>query len=212
MDEAAAKAWLRDVCNVSRETLERMEQFVALLKAESERQNLVSKSSLDQVWIRHVIDSAQLLQFSPSPDARWVDLGSGAGFPGLIVALLHDGKVALVEERKLRVDFLARAVDELGLGGHVQILAGKAEKVAASRYDVISARAFAPLDKLLAIGARFATPATRWILPKGRNAKSELESAESSWQGVFHLEPSLTDPDAHIIVADGVRPKGKRSA
>jgi 16S rRNA (guanine527-N7)-methyltransferase len=79
---------------------------------------------------------------------------------------------------------------------------------------VISARAFAPLGKLLTLGARFSTTNTRWILPKGRNAESELEAAESSWQGDFRLEPSVTDPEARIIVAEGVRPRpeGKRSA
>ena len=78
--------------------------------------------------------------------------------------------------------------------------------------DVISARAFAPLPKLLALAERFSTPETVWILPKGRNAKSELEAARSSWQGDFRLEPSLTDADAGIVVASRVRrkPRGRR--
>ncbi len=89
---------------------------------ENERQNLVSRASLDQLWLRHIADSAQLLRFAPSPEASWVDLGTGAGFPGLIVAALHQGPVTLVEERRLRVDFLRRAAESLGVA--VEIVAG----------------------------------------------------------------------------------------
>jgi 16S rRNA (guanine527-N7)-methyltransferase len=201
MDEAAAKAWL----DVPRETLERLETFVRLLRAENERQNLVSRASLDQLWSRHIVDSAQLIRFASAPEATWLDLGTGAGFPGLIVALLHQGPVTMVESRKLRVDFLVRARDALGLADHAEIICSKVEAIQPRKFDVISARAFAPLGRLLEMGDRFAASTTRWVLPKGRNAKSELEAAESLWQGEFRLEPSLTDPDAHIIVAEQVR-------
>src|SRR3954470_2154936 len=111
MDEAAA----RDALNVPRETLERLEAFVALLREENERQNLVSRATLDQVWVRHIYDSAQLLRFAPDA-STWLDLGSGAGFPGLIVAALRpDGTTTLVESRKLRVDFLIHAAEVLGI-------------------------------------------------------------------------------------------------
>ena len=195
MTEAEAKALL----NVPRETLERLETLVALLREENERQNLVSTASLDQVWQRHVLDSAQLVRFSPSTHASWLDLGAGAGFPGLVVALLHHGPVTLVEARKLRTDFLRGAASVLGLA--VEIIAAKVESAPTRWFDVISARAFAPLGRLLGVGERFSTAKTRWILPKGRNAQSELEAARISWQGDFRLEPSLTDADARIIVA-----------
>ena len=201
MDEAAAKAWL----DVPRETLERLETFVHLLRVENERQNLVSRTSLDQLWSRHIVDSAQLIRFAPAAEATWLDLGTGAGFPGLIVALLHHGPVTMVESRKLRVDFLLRARDVLGLGNRAEIICSKVEAVPPRPFDVVSARAFAPLGRLLELGDRFAASTTRWVLPKGRNAKSELEAAESLWQGEFRLEPSLTDPDAHVIVAEQVR-------
>lgn len=204
MDEAEARASL----NVPRETLERLDAFAMLLRSENERQNLVSRTSLDQVWARHIVDSAQLLRFA-SGSASWVDLGTGAGFPGLIVALLHPGPVTLVEARKLRVDFLSRASELLGLGDRVTIVCSKVEALDARPFDIISARAFAPLDRLFALGQRFAASTTRWVLPKGKNAKSELEAAESLWQGVFRLEPSLTDPDARIIVAEQVRRRSR---
>jgi 16S rRNA (guanine527-N7)-methyltransferase len=209
MTEADARAAL----NVPRETLQRLEAFAALLREENRRQNLVSQSSLDHLWTRHIYDSAQLLRWAPPEARRWLDLGTGAGFPGLVVAALHEAQVTAVESRKLRVDFLRRAAAVLGVAAKVEILCARVEALPSAAYDVISARAFAPLDRLLALGARFSTPETVWILPKGRNAQTELEAARASWQGAFRLEESLTDADARIIVGKGIqrRVKGKRS-
>ena len=212
MDEAGARVWLVATFNVPRETVERLDRFVELLRRENEVQNLVSRSSLDQVWNRHIADSAQLLLHAPSRPERWLDLGSGAGFPGLIVALLYPGSVTLVEQRTKRVDFLRRAASRLDLPSRTSIVQSRVETLQAPPFEVISARAFAPLEPLLALGERFATTKTRWVLPKGKNAKSELAAAESSWQGEFRLEPSLTGADSSIVVAEGVRrrAKGKR--
>ncbi|HEX8193252.1 MAG TPA: 16S rRNA (guanine(527)-N(7))-methyltransferase RsmG [Allosphingosinicella sp.] len=207
MDEAGAEAWLIANLDVSRETMTRLRAFVSLLRDEAEHQNLISKATLDDLWARHIVDSAQLLRWAPSPAASWVDLGTGAGFPGLIVAALHQGPVVLIEERKLRIDFLARAAGILGIADRTEIIGRKVERVDRRVFDVISARAFAPLPKVLELGSRFSTNKTRWILPKGRNARSELDAVQTSWQGEFRIEPSLTDPDAGIIVAEGVRRK-----
>lgn len=203
----------RAALNVPRGTLERLDAFVAYLAEENGRQNLVSRPSLNTVWSRHILDSAQLLRFTAAVDPKWLDLGTGAGFPGLIAAVLSPGRFTLVEARRLRVDFLSRSAELLGVSDRTTILLGKVEAVQTNAYDVISARAFAPLGKLLALAERFSTRDTLWLLPKGRNAKSELDAIRSSWQGDFRLEPSLTDPDAHIIVAREVRrkPGGKRS-
>jgi 16S rRNA (guanine527-N7)-methyltransferase len=209
MEEAEARRAL----DVPRETFQRLERFVELLEEENHRQNLVSKGSLEHIWARHVYDSAQLLRFAPADAATWLDLGSGAGFPGLVVALLHPARVTLVEARKLRADFLRRAAKALGVADKVEIACVKIGGLAPRSFDVISARAFAPLDRLLPLAAPFSGDGTVWILPKGRNAKSELEAARSSWQGDFRLEPSLTDDEAGIVVARGVRrlhSKGKR--
>jgi 16S rRNA (guanine527-N7)-methyltransferase len=195
--------------DVPRETLTRLESFVALLTEENERQNLISGASLGDVWSRHVLDSAQLLRLAPPGASIWIDLGTGAGFPGLVVAALSGARVTMVESRKLRVDFLRRAAAVLEVQDRVEILCSKVETLEARPFDVISARAFAPLEKLLNLGSRFSTEQTRWILPKGRNAKTELEAAESLWQGDFKLEPSITDADAFIIVAERVRPGSK---
>jgi 16S rRNA (guanine527-N7)-methyltransferase len=207
MDEAEARDWVQGAFDVPRGTMDRLDAFAALLREENERQNLVSRTSLGQLWLRHIADSAQLLRFTPSPEARWIDLGSGAGFPGLIVALLHAGPVTLVEERRLRVDFLRRAGEVLGVD--VAILGTRVERMPRRKFDVISARAFAPLARLLDLGTHLSTTNSVWILPKGRNAQSELAALDSSWQGDFRLEPSLTDPDAQILIATRVRRRAK---
>lgn len=197
--------------DVPRETMAPLEQFVAFLREENERQNLVSAASLNDVWQRHIADSLQLARLAPSGATTWLDLGTGAGFPGLLIPLVHSARVTLVESRKLRVDFLERAARVLGVEAQVEILCAKAEALDPRAFDVISARAFAPLDKILAIGSRFSSPGTVWILPKGRGAKSELDAACASWQGDFRIEPSATDPEAGIVVATGVRrlPRGR---
>jgi 16S rRNA (guanine527-N7)-methyltransferase len=208
VDEAAARAQL----SVSRETLARLEAFVVFLKSQNEQQNLVSRGTLDAVWKRHILDSAQLLRYAPSPEANWLDLGTGAGFPGLIVGLRHLGPVTLVEERKKRAQFLVDAAEILGISERVSIHCTPIERFESRPFDVISARAFAPLERLFELSHSFSTAKTRWILPKGRNAASELEAAKASWHGEFRLEQSLTDADAQIIVAEGVSPKAPRQA
>ena len=212
MTEGEAKDWIRKTFDVPRETLERLDGFADLLRSENERQNLVSRGTLDSVWERHFLDSAQLLRFAPSPSASWLDLGTGAGFPGLIVAALHQGPVTMIESRRLRVDFLHRAAEVLGLSERATIMLDRVERVPEQIFDVISARAFAPMRELLELAHRFSTEKTRWILPKGRSAQSELEAAESSWQGSFRLEPSFTDADSGIIIADGVQRRGRKRA
>jgi 16S rRNA (guanine527-N7)-methyltransferase len=207
MDEAEAKRRL----DVPRETLERLEFFVALLREENERQNLVSRNSVANLWTRHILDSAQLVRFAPATSRTWLDLGSGAGFPGLLVPLFHPAKAILVEARRLRAEFLRAAASVLGVEDRVEIFPCKIEAVPDRAVEVISARAFAPLPRLLALAERFSRPGTVWILPKGRKAKSELDAARSSWQGDFRIEPSLTDADADIVVATRVRrkPRGR---
>jgi len=206
MDEAAARAWVERELDVPRETIARLDAFAALLREENERQNLVSKASLDRLWSRHIADSAQLLRFAPGTQASWVDLGTGAGFPGLIVAAIHSGPVTLVEERRRRADFLRRAAESLRID--VEVIQARAERVPPRPFGVISARAFAPLDRLLEFGTGFSTAKSVWLLPKGRNAESELAALGPTWQGDFRLEPSVTDPEGRIIVATGVHRRG----
>lgn len=194
--------------DVSRETFEQIAAYVALLKEAATEQNLVAPSTrtLESIWERHILDSAQLVRFEPRPGASWIDIGSGAGLPGVVVALLVDGSVTLVEPRRLRADFLRAAVERLGILARVTVESAKAERIV-GQFDVIAARAVAPLGKLLEISAHLSTRKTVWVLPKGRGAPAELAEARRTWQGAFRLEPSVTGDDSYIIVGSGV---GKR--
>jgi 16S rRNA (guanine527-N7)-methyltransferase len=189
---------------VSRETLERLREYEKLLRDEARRQNLVSASTLDHLWDRHILDSAQLVRFEPNLSASWIDIGSGAGLPGVVLACLNEGRITLAEPRKLRAAFLDRVVQELGLNAAVKCT--KAENVD-EKFDVITGRAVASLPQFLRISRHLSTRKTLWVLPKGRNACSELAEAQQAWQGVFHVEQSVTDPESFIVVGTGVRAK-----
>ena len=191
---------------VSRETFEKLEAYVAQLKEGNARQNLISVSTLHHIWARHILDSAQLVRFEPRPGASWVDIGSGAGLPGIVIACLVEGSVALVEPRRLRSDFLHKVVESLQL--NVSVVRSRVERLA-GHYDVITARAVSNLADILKISQHLSTRNTVWTLPKGRNAQSELAEAQRAWQGTFHLERSATDEDSWIIVGTGVRAKGR---
>jgi len=200
MTEVEARNWLADHFSVSRETWDRLDAFVAFLKAEAVHQNLISASTVDHIWARHIVDCAQLLLSAPDHVGSWIDLGSGAGFPGIVIALRSDWHVTLVESRAKRIDYLDRAIRQLGIEGCTSVAGMPVERVATAKYDVISARAFAPLPKLLSLAERFSTDKTIWLLPKGRNAVNELEEANKAWDLDFSVQPSVTDPDAGILV------------
>jgi 16S rRNA (guanine527-N7)-methyltransferase len=215
MTEEEARLWLSTNLDVSRETEERLGAFVAFLIEEAKLQNLISAATLDHIWARHIVDSAQLLRFAEKTGG-WIDLGSGAGFPGLVIALLSDHRVTLVESRARRIDYLSRAVDFLGLKDRVCIAGSSIERVETAPFSVISARAFAPLPRLLDLAVRFSTVKTLWLLPKGKNAGKELHEAHGRWNLDFNVETSITDSEAGILVGHvlGERPrasmKGRR--
>ena len=205
-DEASAKAYVARWADA--EAMERLERFAALLLEENQRQNLISKPSEKTLWVRHFADSAQLLEHVPretharrdGQTAPWLDLGTGAGFPGLVIAaLIPHFPLVLVESRARRVEFLQRCVSAMDLR-HCKVVGERLETIDPFAARVISARAFAPLDKLLRLSAPFSTKATRFILPKGRSAAHELTQQKHSIRKMFHVEQSLTDRDAGIIV------------
>lgn len=197
IEQAAGRA-------VPRETLERLEQYVSILQAAAPSQNLIASSTVADVWQRHIADSAQLLRFEPRLGASWVDVGSGAGLPGIVLACFSGGPVTLVEPRRLRADFLRQVVRELGLEAKVEQT--RIERLSGT-FDVITGRAVAPLPRFLSMCDHLSTRNTVWVLPKGRGAQSELAEARQSWQGMFHVKRSVTDEGSSIIVATGVRAK-----
>ena len=202
--EEAARAWLETELQPTAAQWHQLEEFAAMLRRASAEQNLVAASTLASMWVRHIADSAQLLRF----DARggtgvWLDLGSGAGLPGMIAAILTERPVWLVDSRKLRCAFLREASEALGLGARVRIVESRLEALPTHAMATISARAFAPLDRLIGLSTRFSTKSTRWLLPKGRNAVKELAELPASWQTLFHVEQSLTSAGSAILVGSG---------
>jgi 16S rRNA (guanine527-N7)-methyltransferase len=201
--EDEAREWLRDRYGSAKLTL--LERYIDALLAANQTQNLISKSSEAQVWARHIVDSAQLQRFAP--DARsWLDVGSGAGLPGLVLAIVTDTPTLLVEPRRKRAEFLAEMVTQIGLA-RARVRQAMIERVSGETFGAVTARAYAPLPALIASTIQLTDSSTIWVLPKGRSAEQELVAAGAAWQGVFHVEQSLTDDDARIIVATGVRPR-----
>jgi 16S rRNA (guanine527-N7)-methyltransferase len=190
---------------VSRETEDRLAHFKALVIDENQRQNLISPASVEEFDTRHIADAIQLAELGKA--GTWCDVGSGAGLPGIVIAMITGAPMTLIEPRRLRAEFLRRAVSELKLDAEVREM--KAERVP-EHFDNITARAVAELSKLFAITEHLAQRGTRWILPKGKSAQKELEAAQQSWQGAFTLVPSRTSDAAMILVGEGVRRRGKR--
>ena len=201
MGEDDAISWLRATFGDA--DVERLSQFVSLLLAEAEHQNLISPSTKEQVWARHIADSAQLVPLAKHRGGAWLDIGSGAGLPGIVVAILRAEPVCLVEPRVKRVQFLRHVADALALS-HVSVIQAKVEQVSIQA-SVISARAVASLPELFAGAQGCSSPETVWLLPKGRSADAELATARNvTGEGVFHVEQSRTDSSSFIIVGTKV--------
>jgi len=187
---------------VSRETRTQLERYVALLKHWQCRINLVGMSTLDDIWCRHVLDSAQLLDLAPrrsadKPPQCWTDLGSGAGFPGLVLAILGAGEVHLIESDARKCAFLREAARVTACP--VTIHNARIERLTPWLSDVITARALAPLPRLLALARPFARAGTVVLVPKGRNLAAELTEATKSWTIACDLVPSRTAPASRIL-------------
>lgn len=193
--------------NVSRETLARLDVYAALLERWTPSINLVSKATLPDLWRRHFLDSAQILDISP-PATTWADLGSGGGFPGLVVAILAAESrpglhVTCVESDKRKATFLRTVVRETGVTA--EIVSKRIEDAPPLEADVISARALAPLDGLLSLAERHLKPGGTAIFPKGANHAAEVTGALVNWSFELDTYPSKTDSDATILKLGDIR-------
>ena len=190
------------LAGVSRETLARLEPYAELLRRWSGTINLVGRDTLDDLWRRHFLDSAQLREFVPPGAASLVDLGSGAGFPGLMLAILGVHGVELIEADSRKAAFLREAarVTETRIAIHPR----RIEAVPAHPVDVVTARACAPLDRLLPLAERFITPTTRCLLLKGERVAQELTAARGAWTMDASCHRSCTDPRGVVLVLDRV--------
>lgn len=204
--------------NVSRETLERLETYAALLVKWQRTINLVAPGTLDAVWQRHFADSAQILALMPPNAQSWLDLGSGGGFPGLVLAILLNDPgrekppkhIRLIESDVRKAAFLREVARQVGIS--VDILCERIEKIAIHDKfdsDVITARALAPLDRLLPLVSPFFSVKSKAFLLKGQNVQSEVQAAEKNWQLTYDLVPSRTDRDARIVVISNLQAKSE---
>ena len=197
-DEAGAQL------RVSRETLDRLQIYLDLLARWQPRINLVGPSTLQDPWRRHVLDCGQLWHWWPEDARRLVDLGSGAGLPGLILAILGAPEVHLVESDQRKAAFLREAARACGVA--VTVHAGRSEAVAPLAADVITARALAPLPELLALARRHVHAGTTCLFLKGRTAADELTRAREIWTMRAATVGSLSDPEGQILLISEIRP------
>ncbi len=198
---AVAEKW-----NVSRETIDLLKEYEALVKKWNPRINLVSKSNLENLWDRHIVDSLQVVRSAELPD-RWVDLGSGGGFPGLVAAIVAkeenpDCHVTLVESDQRKGAFLRTVIRECSLSASV--ISQRIEKVDPLNAQVLSARALADLSLLFEFAERHLGAGGICLFPKGATWKKEVESAREKWS--FDVDPitSFTNPEAVILKVRGV--------
>jgi 16S rRNA (guanine527-N7)-methyltransferase len=183
--------------DVSRETMHQLETYVGLVEKWQPRVNLVSPASLRDIWMRHIWDSAQLAPLVPQGSPRLVDVGSGAGFPGLVLAILTSAECHLVESDQKKAVFLHTVIRECGLTAKVHN--ERIENMPCLEASVITARALAPLDRLLPLLARQLRPGTRCLFLKGAQAEAELAALGDPANLAWRLHPSLTNPNGSVI-------------
>lgn len=194
--------------DVSRETMDRLEAYTALLKKWNRTINLVGRNTVPVLWERHILDSAQIMAFCPEEARVWADLGSGAGLPGAIVAVLAAQfcprlSVTCVESDQRKAAFLRTVIRELGL--KARVVSGRIEETAPLEADIVSARALAPLPDLLAYATRHLKPAGKAIFLKGSGYLSEIEEARGEWAFDIKTVPSKTDKSGAILILGGIR-------
>jgi 16S rRNA (guanine527-N7)-methyltransferase len=193
--------------NVSRETSETLERYAESVRKWNPSINLVSKHSLQHLFDRHIADSAQLFRLAVKPKS-WCDLGSGAGFPGMVIAVLAkteapDLRVTLVESDKRKAAFLQQTARLLGV--ETEVKSERIEDLAPVCADVVSARALAPLVKLCGYAARHVAPEGCSVFPKGSRWEEEVKEARKVWDFDLETHDSVTDPQASILVLRNIR-------
>ncbi len=194
--------------DVSRETMERLDHYAGLLEKWNPAINLVSKSTIATLWQRHFHDSAQIYQFQAGEARKWVDLGSGGGFPALVLAILAlelnpDDDFTLVESDLRKVAFLQTVIRDLGLNAIT--IAERIEKVAPQNADILTARALSSLDKLLEFAEIHLCPQGVAVFPKGETYKKEIEDAVGQWKFELEETTSKTNPNGAILKIGGIK-------
>lgn len=185
--------------DVPRGTIDRLVAYERILREWQGRMNLVGPATLDAIWQRHFADSAQLSRIV-EPGRKWLDIGAGGGFPGMVLAAMDWGQFTLVDSVAKKCRFLEAVALEMQLT-NIRVLCARVESLGTLGVDVVTARAAAPLVTLFDWGIRHARPGGQFVFPKGRNFAAEIVDAETRFAFDYNLVQSVTDPDARIIVA-----------
>lgn len=198
--------------DVSRETLQDLEGFASLVAKWTPKINLISKADAGQIWERHIVDSVQLYKFAPENYTKWVDMGSGGGFPGIIMAILGKAEqpnahFIMIESDVRKATFLRTAVRELNL--NAQVLAERIESTPIQNADVVSARALASLSGLMPLISRHISETGIALLHKGQRAGQEIAEAQRNWTFDLEDHASFTDPDARILTLQRIASRGQ---
>ncbi len=201
MDEPTEEIFTSQL-NVSRETLDIFSAYGETLAKWQSKINLISAKTIDNVWRRHFLDSAQLHNLLPSGTKSILDIGSGAGFPGLVLAIMGAKNVTLVESDSKKCLFLSEVVRRTG--GHANIVNCRIEEFDGGYFDVITARALAPMDKLLSYINPHFGPGTKGIFLKGEQVDRELTKAKKQWKLKYKTIPSITSDGGSIIIVEKI--------
>lgn len=204
MMEGEAKAWIAEALIVPRDKMVHLEQFANMLIEENQQQNLIARSTIEHLWSRHIADSAQLARYLPAAtESTIMDLGTGSGLPGLVLAIMGSQNYLLVESRRRRCAFLVSVIETLQLSDRVEVLYADLRKIDPSPVSAITARAFAPLMELIDMARPFSDASTRWVLPRGEKGVKEWQELPRRYKALFHVEQSLTSERAVILVGEG---------
>jgi len=195
--------------NVSRETLQRLETYAGLLVKWQAKINLVGPATLPDLWRRHFLDSAQLLPLLPAAIGTLADLGSGAGFPGLVLAIMTDWRVHLLDSDQRKCAFLRQVALDCGVLDRVTIHARRIEQVTGITADVVTARACAPLDELLDLAEPFIGEKGTGLFLKGAQAEEELTQAQRRWTMRLDRRDSISDPAGKLLIVSQLKRKSQ---
>jgi 16S rRNA (guanine527-N7)-methyltransferase len=212
LDLSADRARALALVDVSRETLARLDRFVELLLAWQSKTNLIAPSTIPSLWVRHIADSLQLIGLAPEGAKVWADLGTGGGFPGLVIACalaeVPGACVHLIESNAKKAAFLREAVRETGAAAEVH--AGRIETTQLRGIDVVTARALAPLNRLFTLLEPLLKKGAQTLLPKGQDVDAELTEATKYWRFDGDLVPSKTSATGRILVIRRLARRGDR--
>lgn len=182
---------------LNEDQISKLESFVAILLKENQQFNFIGKSTIDDIWNRHILDSAQLLRFIDNKNAKFADFGTGAGFPGVVLSILGIKEMHLIEKAFRKCDFLRRA--KASSANKIVVHQAKLEELTDITFDCITSRALAPLDKLLTHSKKFLKDDGYCLFLKGKNLSNELELAKKQFNFIYETHPSLTSSESNII-------------